>query len=88
MMRYSCKGEREGGGGQLKRESKQVSNVVFYAQSTITVISGRKRETEKYPHNSRKLHHSDLHQQHTDIGTAWLGHCWRESHVQVSDDDV
>ena len=30
----------------LHRERDRVSNLVFYAQSTITVISGRKRDRE------------------------------------------
>ena len=35
-----------GAGGERERERERESNLVFYAQSTIAVISGTERERE------------------------------------------
>ena len=44
MQSYILSGAEDGG----ERERENVSNVVFYAQSTTTVISGGLREREKF----------------------------------------
>ena len=65
MPRRECcgGGGRGGGGGAVG--SKQISNLVFYARSTITVISGR----------NRLRYHTPVLNTPYVFRIAWFMHC-------------